>query len=163
VPVLTGAAPEGTAVTVVAPEAPPAGPAPSWIEAVRLERWADAAALIDALPEASRARPDMRYVRARAAVGSGDGARAVTLLDGLEAALPLLGPDVARWRAEAQLLAGPFAPAAAYFARSAKPRDLIRAAGAYEKAGDTASARSTADRAVAAAGHARHEEAAARM
>jgi soluble lytic murein transglycosylase len=161
--VLAGAAPEGTGVTAVVADAPPAGPVASWIEAVRLERWADAATLIDALPEASRARPDMRYVRARAAVGTGDGARAVTLLDGLEAALPQLGPDVARWRAEAQLLAGPYAPAAAYFARSTKARDLSRAAGAYEKAGDTASARNAADRAVVAAGRAKREEAAARM
>ena len=132
---------------------------------MRLERWADAAALIDALPEASRARPDMRYVRARAAVGAGDGARAVTLLEGLEALLPLVAPDIARWRAEAQILSGPYAPAAAYLARSTKARDLIRAAAAYEKAGDPASARSTADRAVVAAGHTKgtREEAAARM
>src|SRR5256885_6617859 len=52
----------------------------------------------------------------------------------------------ARWRAEAQLLAGPYAPGAAYFARSPRSRDLVRAAEAYEKAGDTASARLTADR-----------------
>src|SRR6185312_8708516 len=90
------------------PPAPPGGdgPANTWREAVRLERWSEAATLIDALPDDARARPDMRYVRARAAVGTGDGARAIALLDGLETALPLLGADVARWRAEAQLVAG---------------------------------------------------------
>jgi soluble lytic murein transglycosylase len=150
-------APSGTATA--------AAPALTWIDAVRLERWPDAAALLDALPEATRGRPEMRYVRARAAVGTGDGARAVALLEGVDAALPLLAADVARWRAEAQLLAGPYAPGAAYFARSPRSRDLVRAAEAYEKAGDTASARLTADRAVAAAARARstRDEAAARM
>jgi len=142
----------------------PDAPAASWLDAVRLERWAEAAALLDALPEVSRSRAEMRYVRARAAVGSGDGARASTLLDGLEASLPLLSADIARWRAEAQLLVGPYAPAAAYFARSHTARDLTRAADAYQKAGDNAAARAVADRAVVAAGHGRgvREEAAAR-
>src|SRR4051794_2176023 len=66
-----------------------AAPVLSWIDAVRLERWPEAAALLDALPEATRMRPEMRYVRARAAVGTGDGARATALLEGVDAALPL--------------------------------------------------------------------------
>ncbi|MEI2708097.1 MAG: hypothetical protein V9E96_03655 [Chitinophagaceae bacterium] len=115
--------------------------AAGWIEAVRLERWADAAALIDTLPEGTRARADMRYVRGRAAVGARDGARAVALFDKLEGELPDLAADIERWRAEAQLLAGPYAPAAAYFARSTKARDLARAAVAYEKAGDLTAAK----------------------
>ncbi len=136
----------------------------SWLDAVRLERWSEAAVLLDALPEATRSRPDMRYVRARAAVGCGDGAQARTLLEGLEASLPLLTADIARWRAEAQLLVGPYAPAAAYFARSRTARNLTRAADAYQKAGDSAAARAVANRAVAAAARAKsiREEATAR-
>src|SRR3954465_14095199 len=63
---LPGAALEATAV---------AARTASWIDAVRLERWADAATRIDALPDTERARPEMRYVRARAAIGAGDSAR----------------------------------------------------------------------------------------
>ncbi len=162
-PSLAGSAAELAFVPDAAPPAPDA-PAVSWLDAVRLERWGEAAALLDALPEPIRERPDMRYVRARAAVGSGDGARASTLLEGLEASLPLLAADVAHWRAEAQLLVGPYAIAAAYFARSPAARDLTRAAGAYQKAGDLPAARATADRAVAAAAraHSLRDEATAR-
>jgi soluble lytic murein transglycosylase len=153
---LAGAAPTSTA------DAAPA--VPSWIDSVRLERWAEAASRIDALPSATRDRPEVRYARARAALGTDDGARALALLDGLEARLPLLAPDIAHARAEAQLLAGPYGAAAAYFARSSRPLDLLRAADAYEKAGDPASARAAADRAVAAAVRLKsgHDEAAAR-
>jgi soluble lytic murein transglycosylase len=170
-PVETAAAPcmvaadSASAIAEFADAGPPsAGEEATWRDAVRLERWVEAAARIDLLPEDVRTRPDMRYVRARAAVGSGDGARAVALLDGLEPALPLLTADIARWRAEAQSLDGPFAPAAAYFARSGAARDLTRAADAYERAGDGVSARAAADRAVAAASRSRsaREEAAAR-
>ncbi len=92
-----------TVASSAASPTPPAaaGDASSWQESVRLERWVEAAARIDALPEDVRSRPELRYVRARAAVGTGDGARAVTLLEGLEPALPLLAADIARWRAEA--------------------------------------------------------------
>src|SRR5262249_55082855 len=140
------AGPEATAASSAAAAAPM-----SWIDAVRLERWADAAARIDALPEAERARPEMRYVRARAAIGAGESARAVPLLEGLEQALPLIAADVSRYRAEAQFSAGPYAEAAAYFAKSNRSRDLTRAAQAYEKAGDADGARRTIDLAVAAA------------
>ncbi len=156
---------DGAGALVLPPGAAPGvtdGPAPSWVEAVRLERWTEAAALIDALPEPTRERPALRYVRARAAVGTGDAARALTLLDGLEPSLPLLVADIARWRAEAQLVAGPFAPAAAYFARSHTAHDLTRAADAYQKAGDLPAARATADRAVAAHGKTSRDEVAAR-
>jgi soluble lytic murein transglycosylase len=142
-PASASAAPEAIAVA--------AGGSGTWIEAVRLERWAEAATLIDALSEAERSRPAMRYARARAALGAGDGARAAALLAGLEAELPLLAGDVIRHRAEAQLAAGPHAEAAAYFAKSTRARDLVRAAAAYEKAGDADAAIRTADRAVVAA------------
>ncbi|MFO0762025.1 MAG: transglycosylase SLT domain-containing protein [Byssovorax sp.] len=133
------------------PEAASATAGASWIEAVRLERWREAAPLIDALPDAERARPAVRYVRARAALATGDHARAASLLAGLENELPLLSADVIRYRAEAALEAGPFAEAAAYFAKSTRPRDLAKAALAFDRAGDAASARRYADQSVAAA------------
>jgi soluble lytic murein transglycosylase len=137
----------------------------SWIEAVRLERWSDAGARLDALPEGDRRKPEMRYVRARAAIGAADAARAIPLLSGLEALLPLLAEDVARWRAEAQLVSGPYADAAVYFAKSTKARDLSKAAVAYDKAGDAANSRRCADLAVTAAikSKSAREEARARM
>src|SRR6185503_16274429 len=57
---LPGAPPE-VAPALSASAAPAAADERSWIDAVRLERWAEAATLIDALPEADRARPEMRY------------------------------------------------------------------------------------------------------
>lgn len=158
---LPGAIPEaaGAAAAAALPVEMP------WIEAVRLERWSDAAARLDALPEGYRQKPEMRYVRARAAIGAGDAARAIPLLSGLEALLPLLVDDVARWRAEAQLVVGPHAEAAAYFAKSTKARDLSKAAVAYDKAGDAASSRRCGDLAVATAAKSKsvREEAHARM
>ena len=158
---LPGAVPEGAGTAAVAAlpvEIP-------WIEAVRLERWSEAGARLDALSEGDRQKPEMRYVRARAAIGAGDAARAIPLLSGLEALLPLLVDDVARWRAEAQLVVGPYPEAAAYFAKSTKARDLSKAAVAYDKAGDAASSRRCADLAVATAAKSKstREEARARM
>ena len=154
----------GAVVAPGAAVAPGAMPA-EWVEAVRLERWTEAAARIDALPEAVRGRPEVRYVRARSALALKDPGRAAELLHELEAALPLLAGDVARYRAEAALEAGPFAEAAAYFARSRGALDLARAADAYVKAGDTAKAIAVAGQGVAAAQRAkrRPDEAAARM
>ncbi|MEP7126087.1 MAG: transglycosylase SLT domain-containing protein [Byssovorax sp.] len=158
---LPGAGPEAAASCAILP-----APAEmTWIEAVRLERWSDAATRIDALPEADRLKPEMRYVRARAAIGAGDAARAIPLLSGLEPALPLLVDDITRWRAEAQIVVGPYAEGAAYFAKSTRPRDLSKAAIGYDKAGQIADARRYADLAVAAAAKSKseREEARARM
>src|SRR5690242_9074296 len=105
---VASAVPEATATAVAAAPAPALM---SWIDAVRLERWADAASRIDALPEPDRTRPEMRYVRARAAIGAADSARALPLLEGLEQALPLIAADVDRYRAEAQLAVGPYGEA----------------------------------------------------
>lgn len=162
-----GAAATARTVAEAAPAAPAAPPAQelTWIDAVRLERWADAAARIDALPEVERGRPEVRYVRARAALALGDAAKAASLLHRLDAELPLLAADITRWRAEAALEAGPHAEAAAHFARSKDPRDLARAAEAYLRAGDFTQAIGAAGRAVAAAQRSkrRQDEAAARL
>ena len=129
-------------------DAAPAKAERDWVAAVRLERWSEAATKIDALSEVVRSRPEVKYARARAALGSGDAAKARDLLSGLEDALPALATDIVKYRAEASAAAGPYAEAAAYFAKSARPRDVARAADAYERAGDLPAARKTAERAV---------------
>ncbi|MBK8255818.1 MAG: transglycosylase SLT domain-containing protein [Polyangiaceae bacterium] len=161
---VTSAAP--TAAPTVEPTAAPTPPPAerSWVEAVRLERWTEAAAKIDALPAAERARPEVQYVRARAALHSGEPQKARELLTGLEQNLPDLQGDIARYRAEAAVDAGPYADAVVYFSKSAKPRDLARAVTALERSGDLAGARKTAERAVTIAqkGRSRAAEATAR-
>lgn len=120
----------------------------AWSEAIRWRRWADAARLIDALPVDQRQRPEVKFARARVAVALGDHATAAKLYDKLEAALPLLGGEIERERAESQLVAGPHEPAARYFASRGNASDFIKAARAFERAGKLAEARSAADRAV---------------
>lgn len=137
----------------------------AWVEAVRLERWAEAAERLDALPMEQRALPSMKFARARVALELGDHGKAVELLHGLEKELPLLAREVARHRAEAAFEAGPFLEAAAYFERAGGAPGLSRAAIAAMRGGDLAQARALADRAVAAAQRARRsrDEAAARL
>ncbi|WP_437753097.1 transglycosylase SLT domain-containing protein [Sorangium sp. So ce1389] len=155
---------------VAAAVAPLAPLAPSmvdgaWVEAVRLERWAEAAERLDALPMDQRTLPAMKYARARVAFELGDHGKAVELLHGLEQALPLLAREVARYRAEAAFEVGPFLAAAAYFEGVGDAPGLSRAAIAAMKGGDLKQARALADRAVTAAQRARRsrDEAAARM
>jgi len=119
-----------------------------WSEAIRRHSWAEAAKLIDALPSSERSRPEIKYARARVALKLSDPARAAKLLEGLEKTLPILSPEIARERAEAQLEAGPHAEAARYFALQKGSDDLVRAGIAYERAGQLPQARSALDRAV---------------
>jgi soluble lytic murein transglycosylase len=162
------AAPAATSAPSVAASAGAAAPVDAspkpWADAVRMERWAEAAALLDALPESERERPEIRYVRARVALSMKDAGRAAGLLAGLEQRLPMIAEDIVRYRAEATEESGPFAEAAAYFARGTKARDFVRSARAFEKAGDAAAARQMAERAVTAAqrSKSRRDEAAAR-
>lgn len=122
----------------------------SWVEAVRLHRWAEAATLIDALEPAERARPGVRYVRARVASALGDHARAVQSLANLEQELPLLASEIARDRAGAELEVGPYASAAKYYAARREPDALIKAALAYERGKEADKARAAVQRALAA-------------
>lgn len=119
-----------------------------WIEAVRLERWSRAAALIDTLPKDQQERPEIRYVRARVALELDDYARALGLLEGLEKKLPALATDIGHHRAEAQLHGGKEEEAARYFARQSSVRALTKAAMAWSRAGKAQQARATIDRAI---------------
>lgn len=111
-------------------------------------RWREAASELDALADADRQRPDLRYLRARVAKELGDHAAAVKLLDGLT--LPAIAASVARLRAEAQAKAGPFEPAAQYFAARDGVLNHLRAAEAFERAGKPEEARGVLTRALAA-------------
>ncbi len=129
---------------------PPANPSGdgTWVEAVRMERWADAARLIDALDKKKRDEPEVRYARARAAIALGDHQRAVKLLDGLGKKLPLLAGDIALRRARAELEAGPYLDAAHYFEKQGDAGAWINAARAFHRAGKSAQARAQVDRAI---------------
>jgi soluble lytic murein transglycosylase len=140
-------------------------PAPDtrpWPALVRDEKWDAAWRTLAALPEADRARPDVRYVRARVALARADAASSLPLLDGLEPSLPLLADDIARRRAEAKLVVGPFAEAGEWFAARPSPSSQLEAARAFEKGHDPRRARAAADRVVAADKRTRAQEAEAR-
>jgi soluble lytic murein transglycosylase len=92
----------------------------------------------------------MRYVRARVALARGDGAAALPLLEGLESSLPLLGADVDRRRAEAELAAGDYVKAGEWFSGRPAAASQLEAMRAFEKANDVRRARAAADRVVVA-------------
>jgi soluble lytic murein transglycosylase len=122
----------------------------SWVEAVRMHRWADAARLIDALDASERRRPGVRFARARVARELGEWALARKQLEGLEQELPLLSGEITHERAAAQLEVGPFDAAAKYYAARSDPASLIKSATGYERAADFDRARQTVERALTA-------------
>ena len=115
-------------------DATAAAPA-TWVQLVREERWAPAASAIDALPDADRNKPEVRYARAAVAFARGDGKTAVSSLESLEGALPALAPEIARLRAHAQVIAGPFVDAGEWLEKHAASNDdHLAAANAFMKA-----------------------------
>jgi soluble lytic murein transglycosylase len=79
---------------------------PAWVELLRMERWAEAARLMDAEPALLRDKPEARYARAAAAEHLGEPERVFALLSGLESQLPLLAQRIRERRARAALAAG---------------------------------------------------------
>jgi soluble lytic murein transglycosylase len=107
----------------------------TWVQLVREERWAPAAAAIDALPEADRNKPEVRYARAAVALARGDGKTAVSSLESLESGLPALAPEIGHLRARAQVIAGPFVDAGEWLEKHAASNDdHLAAANAFMKA-----------------------------
>jgi soluble lytic murein transglycosylase len=133
-----------------------------WPTLVRDEQWDAAWHALEALPDADKSQPEVRYVRARVALARDDAAAALPLLDGLESALPLLAENVGRYRAEAKLAIGPFVEAGEWFSARATPNAQLEAAFAFEKAKDPRRARSAGDRVLAHAKRTRAQEAEAR-
>ena len=120
-----------------------------WIQAVREQRWADAARVFDAV-EPAPAAPELRYARARIALSLSDYPRALRLLEGLETELAPFAEEIRGHRAHAQLEHGPHLPAARYFLARGDAAALVNAAIGYERAGDLPRADSTIQRAFAA-------------
>jgi soluble lytic murein transglycosylase len=134
----------------------------SWPALVRGEQWDAAWEALSALPDEDKGRPEVRYVRARVALSRSDGGAALPLLEGLDAVLPLLADDLARRRAEAKLIVGPFVEAGEWFASHMGPGPQLEAARAFEKAHDARRARAAADHVIASDHRSRDEEAEAR-
>jgi soluble lytic murein transglycosylase len=136
--------------------------ASSWVDAIRRGAWHDAAVAIDALPDAEKNRPPVRYARARVAMAEKDFAHVVPLLDGLEAPLPLLADAIAKRRALAELEAGPYDKAADYFFAKPGAEAQLNASRAYERAGNAKQAQIACDHAIAADDRTRTRESEAR-
>jgi soluble lytic murein transglycosylase len=122
----------------------------SWVDAVRLGHWERALQQLDGLDPKQRERAEIRYVHARVALALGRNVAAVQDLGGLEVVLPLLARDIALYRAEAQIQAGPSEDAARLLASQTDATALMHAAIAWEKAGRAKEAREAIDRAIAA-------------
>ncbi|MFO0614536.1 MAG: hypothetical protein U0414_18265 [Polyangiaceae bacterium] len=122
---------------------------PDYRAALRLERWAEAARLIDALDPAERGKPEMRFVRARVAIALRQFDQVRPLLAGLD--LPLFTDDIARMNAEAAVEVGPYEEAASYYKAKGRPRDYVLAGRALAKGGDTKGALALADKAISEA------------
>jgi len=166
-----GAGPSPSASSVTAPQptssAASAGSegaslAVPWPSLVRDEQWDAAWRALEALPDADKSTPEMRYLRARVALERGDAAAALPLLAGLESALPLLADDVARRRAEAELEVGPFVEAGEWFAAGATPSSQLDAARAFEEAHDPHRALAAVARVLASDKRTRTQESEAR-
>ena len=160
-PSLTSTGSEQSGTAVACADAEPLGAMP-WQTLVRDEQWDAAWRALEAVHEPERSLPEVRYVRARVALSRGDATSALPLLAGIETSLPLLADDVARRRAEAELVVGPVADAAEYFAARQSPSSQLEAARAFEKTHDTRRARTAIDKVLAADKHTRTQEAEAR-
>jgi soluble lytic murein transglycosylase len=143
------------------PSASPPRDAP-WPALVRDEQWDAAWRALEALGDAEKSGPEVRYVRARVAMARGDAPSAMPLFEGLESALPLLAADIEERRAEAALLAGPFAQAGEWFAARPAAASQLQAARAFEKAKDPRRALAAAEKVLASSARTRAEEGEAR-
>jgi soluble lytic murein transglycosylase len=160
-PAAVTTAPVGSTAAASPVDAAPANVG-AWADAIRSERWDDAWTQLEALPEAQRSQPEVRYARARVALARGDARAAIALLEGLEAGLPLLADDVQRRRAEAELDVGPFDLAGEWYLARGTPASLLRAAQAFEKARAPVRARAACDRLLSNDKRSRTQEAEAR-
>ncbi len=138
----TAMTPEGSTSTVASPPAPDT----PWLSAVRLERYREAKVELDKLDDAIKAKPEMRYLRARVAAEVGAHKEVRALTDALN--LPMFADEIARLRAEAALEVGPYPDAIAFYEKSGRPRDLVKAAKAAQRAGEPKRALTIADRAL---------------
>lgn len=151
-PAANGSAPASkpTVPPTVSTNAVASVPSPEdrWVEALRSEDFREASRRLAELDPEHANRPEVKYARARVFMALGDYKSASPLLDGLEQSLPLLQHEVVRDRAEVCLEAGPFDEAARFFSSRADAASLVKAALAFERAGDTLRARQFLDRVI---------------
>jgi soluble lytic murein transglycosylase len=112
-----------------------------WREAARASDWQSVAAKIDSLPELERSEPGTRYVRALAARRLNDCPRALSALEGLADALPLLASEIDAIRAECQLSVGPFDATASESMDGVSVEGRLEAARALHQSGQVERAR----------------------
>jgi soluble lytic murein transglycosylase len=140
VPTPVDAGTESAAIdAAVAIEDPPSIP-----DLARDEDWPGVAKAIDAL--SGPLDPGMKFLRARAAIETGDAKGALERLDGLE--LPAIKDEIERLRARAELEVGPFAHAGDYFSKHTDAESILFAAKAFASAGEPAKANFQAARIV---------------
>ncbi|HVH46105.1 MAG TPA: hypothetical protein VM925_27335, partial [Labilithrix sp.] len=144
----SGTTPSANDGAVVSAEAgaSPRADALTWLEALRVGRYADAAEAMAGLSSSELAKPEVRLARARVLIATGKSAEALAALERVDDELPLLLDLVARTRAQAMLEVGPYEKAAEYFGARRDVSSWILAAEAWEKAGDGAKARAVWDR-----------------
>ncbi|HTV21643.1 MAG TPA: transglycosylase SLT domain-containing protein, partial [Polyangiaceae bacterium] len=116
-----------------------------WRGAAQASEWEGVASKIDALPEPERSEPGTRYVRALAARQLGDCAHALTSLDGLAEALPLLEAEIDAMRSECQLSAGPFDSITSEHTNAVSSEGRLDAARALEQSGQHEQAKALLD------------------
>jgi len=133
-----------------------------WTEAIRADKWKEAEDAIAALPEGEQKKPEVRFARARVALALGKHADAVARVDKLEDELPLLRDAIAKTRAQAALVVGPYDRAAEWYAARPAASSWLIAAEAWDRAGDQARARAQCDRILGADKRARALEEKAR-
>jgi soluble lytic murein transglycosylase len=109
--------------------------------AAQASDWEEVALKIDALPELERSEPGTRYVRALAARRLNDCPRALSALDGLAEALPLLEAEIDAMRAECQLALGPFDASANESLNGVSFEGRLEAARTWAQAGQLERAR----------------------
>ena len=131
-------------------------PAAAFRDANRANDWRAAAAHFEKLSREQKAAPELRYARAYGAQRLGDPTRVLTLTEDLSEALPLLGSEIQRMRAEAHLATRNYRPAAEYFSKRSAPEDLLKAARALARLDELTDARRHVDRALAAASKQKH-------
>lgn len=131
-------------------------------EAIRAGRWDEAEAAIAASSPAERARPEVRYARARVAAARSAWGGVVAALAELENELPLLRDAIVTLRADAMAHVGPWDKAAELLAARGGAASALASAEAWKKAGDTTRARVMCDRALTDAKRTRVQEERAR-
>lgn len=123
-----------------------------WRAAAQSSDWEEVVRRIDGLPEADRAEPGTRYVRALAARRLGDCERALPLLDGLAEALPMLEAEIDAIRAECQISVGPFDATASELMNQVSLEGRLEAARRWSRDGELEHAATLVEGILAEAG-----------